>query len=73
MSRSRRKFPKRGIAGKSDKVGKQKANRSLRRAVHVALALGNEDLPILREVSDVWDFDKDGKVWCDGDEKSMRK
>ena len=74
MSRSRRKTPKFGIAGDSDKQDKRLANRKLRRAVRVALDHGDEVLPELREVSDVWSMSKDGKIyWPDGGDESMRK
>lgn len=75
MSRSYRKVPKRGIGADSDKKSKRYANRSYRRAVREALHRGNEVMPELREVSDVWDFEKDGKMRLDPvrDRKSMRK
>lgn len=66
MSRSIRHTPIIGNAGgESDKPGKAQANRKLR--VHTRLAIiactDFEGLlvPVLREVSNVWDFPKDGK------------
>lgn len=75
MSRSRRKTPIVGITtAMSEKFDKGKANRKLRSRVHVALDRGDEVLPELREVSDVWTFAKDGKQSLnDPDPKLMRK
>ena len=57
MTRSRRKMPIRGIAGcKSEKQDKRVANRKLRRKTNEALKKGDDILPKLREVSDVWAF-----------------
>lgn len=62
MSRSKKKLPIVGIAiCDSEKKDKQTANRKLRTAVRVAIAEGNEVMPELRKVSDVWTFGKDGK------------
>lgn len=69
MSRSFRHTPIIGNAGVSDKEGKRKANRRERKSVRSAIfstLCGNADfdglaLPLLREVSDVWSFPKDGK------------
>ena len=58
----------------SEKQGKRKANRRLRRAVRHALTLGREVLPALREVSNVWAFDKDDKRWrADATPRDMRR
>lgn len=90
MSRSIRHIPIIGNCSNSDKPGKSKANRKLRLAVRMTLAaattggaidyavLDNLVMPHLREVSNVWDFPKDGKhymkrhkeAWC---RKYMRK
>jgi len=65
MSRSYRHTPVIGNCSHSDKPGKVNANRTLR--THVRQALRNCDdfdglvLPLLREVSNVWSFPKDGK------------
>jgi hypothetical protein len=76
MSRSRRQHPIIGISiAKSEKYDKQKSNRILRARVRTALTK-NEDpvLPVLREVSDVWSFAKDGKQYLvDGSAKWLRK
>lgn len=67
MSRSRRKTPIIGIAGTSDKWGKRKANRALRKAVTstITTSMDTEDyiVPKLRERSNVWNFSKDGKTY----------
>ncbi len=87
MSRSYRHTPIIGNCSNSDKPGKAKASRKLRvaeRSVLAALSLDSDFdkdgllMPILREVSNVWDFPKDGKhymkrhkeAWC---RKYMRK
>tara|TARA_R110000824_G_scaffold28180_2_gene94977 strand:+ start:1037 stop:1249 length:213 start_codon:yes stop_codon:yes gene_type:complete len=70
MSRSRRKTPIRGIAAESDKLGKRKANRRLRRVNRT-----RREPKLLREVSDPWDMAKDGKKYFDTSEwpEGMRK
>lgn len=78
MSRSRRKTPISGItmAG-SEKYDERLANRRLRHRVRQRLATGHDgtDLPLLREVSNVWTMDKDGKLYFDPNTypKLMRK
>lgn len=66
MSRSVFKTPITGnTCARSEKYDKQKANRRLRRRVRVAIAVGDDsavDLGI-RDVSNVWAFQKDGKHW----------
>jgi hypothetical protein len=54
---------------RSEKTDKRLANRRLRRKIKTgALELR------LREVSDIWGFEKDGKIyWRDLPEKEMRK
>jgi hypothetical protein len=76
MSRSRRKTPIFGITtARSEKQDKRLANRKLRHAVAGVLHVRPESvLPTLREVSDVWGFDKDGKSWWgEAPAKEMRK
>jgi hypothetical protein len=71
MSRSRRKTPKAGITtADSEKQDKRLANRDLRRKVRQ----GKLDLRV-RDVSNVWSFDKDGKQRFDPKKhpKEMRK
>lgn len=67
MSRPRRRTPLCGITtAESEKNAKRVANRTLRRRVRAALH-GHPDapLPLLREVSDPWLMDKDGKMLID--------
>ena len=78
MSRSRRKHPIKGLAGRSDKKDKRLANRRLRRLTKICLSSSDlqQDftvLPVMREVSDPWDFSKDGKIRIDSTSKWMRK
>ena len=70
MSRSFRHTPIIGNAcAASDKPGKQIANRTLRMNVRMCLRkclrdcadFDNLVVPLLREVSNVWSFPKDGK------------
>lgn len=75
MSRSRRKNKIRGITtATSEKQSKLKANRKLRRLTKETLKKGKEVLPLLREVSDNWNFKKDGKKYVTNlCEKEVRK
>ncbi len=75
MSRSKKKTKIQGITtAKSEKNNKQEANRKLRRLVKQKVTKEEEELPLLREVSDVWTFDKDGKKYqSDMTEKELRK
>lgn len=64
MSNSYKHIPIHGITTcHSDKPYKVRANRRHRRAVKAAIRRGDELLPLKREVSDVWSFGKDGKMW----------
>lgn len=75
MSRSRRKSPFMGVTtARSEKWDKQTANRRLRKHVNQILAVTDcfdvdyefdLELPVLREVSCVWCFAKDGKAEID--------
>ena len=68
MSRSRRKHPFCGILkADSEKQDKRAYNRRFRHAAEQALKTDptGESLPILREHSDPWDMDKDGKFRFD--------
>lgn len=64
MSRSRKRTP---ITGNckcdSEKQEKRKANRRLRRIVRASVRVGADPLPVIREVSNVWTWGKDGKTW----------
>ena len=75
MSRSRRKNKIRGnTTATSEKQSKLKANRKLRRLTKKTLKKRQEILPLLREVSNKWDFEKDGKKYDpDLPEKELRK
>lgn len=72
MSRSRRKSPYRGVCADSDKFDKRLANRRLRRINKMRLEKGLEPLE-LRDVSDEWCFNKDGKMYIEPNSKWMRK
>lgn len=64
MSRSYRKTPVSGITcADSEKQDKRIANRRYRRRAQQAVHHEKEIFPLVREVSNVWTFDKDGKVW----------
>ncbi|MEL6771041.1 MAG: hypothetical protein AAFP18_08255 [Bacteroidota bacterium] len=68
MSRSRKKTPISGITtATSEKHDKRLANRRSRRRIRQRLAAGHDgtDLPLLREVSNVWAMNKDGKLYFD--------
>ena len=75
MSRSRRKNKIRGITtAPSEKQSKLKANRKLRRLTKETLKKGKEVLPLLREISNQWNFEKDGKKYISNlSEKRLRK
>ncbi len=65
MSRSFKKHDITGNGGGSEKKDKRYANRRLRRAVKAILGTDPERdiFPVMREVSNIWDFSKDGKGW----------
>ena len=75
MSRSMRKTSKRGnTTSESEKENKRKANRKLRRKTKQQVKKGNSNLSQLREVSNVWEFDKDGKTYLkEPSKKDLRK
>lgn len=79
MSNSVRKNPVFGFCADSDKPGKRLANRAYRSICRQVLATCDDydDLvmPHLREVSNVWDFPKDGKthLFCSRDSELVRK
>lgn len=75
MSRSEKKTKIRGITGaKSEKENKQDANRKYRRIVKQKVKSNKSDLPEIKEVSNVWSFDKDGKRYdSEMTEKDLRK
>jgi hypothetical protein len=75
MSNSVRKTKIIGIVkADSEKEDKRDANRKLRRITKQKIKKGEWELPLLREVSNVWDFAKDGKIYKpNSDEKYLRK
>lgn len=74
MSRSRRHTPVFGLTcATSEKHDKRIANRRWRSRVRQAVHEGVEP-PAQREISDVWDFEKDGKRYRrDASAEAMRK
>ena len=75
MSRS---FIKNKIVGytkkETEKRDKTIANKRYRRLVKVRIAKRSEVLPLIREVSNIYQFDKDGKHYYAGMTKlEMRK
>lgn len=75
MSRSRRKTKVFGITtAKSEKENKREANRKFRRIVKQRVKSDEIDFPKIREVSNVWGFDKDGKGYnSEAYDKDLRK
>jgi hypothetical protein len=75
MSRSRKKTPKTGITtAESEKDNKRKANRIFRRATRVQLKKGDSQFVSIKEVSNVWSFDKDGKQFLkNATQRDLRK
>lgn len=66
MSRSYKKTPICGLTtAKSDKEDKRLANRLFRRASRNHIKSNREPFYRLREVCNVWDFAKDGKIYYD--------
>lgn len=69
MSRSRKKTPIAGMTNaRSEKQDKRNANRKLRRKTRA----DPEHAPLLREVSNVWTFDKDGKIYLTPRDQAWR-
>ncbi|MEM6807161.1 MAG: hypothetical protein AAF696_37510 [Bacteroidota bacterium] len=75
MSRSKKKSKFHGVTkAKSEKMDKREANRRFRRILKQKVDNGEEILPEARELSDVWAFAKDGKVYDRTmNEKDLRK
>lgn len=78
MSRSRKKTPIRGMTlADSEKQDKRLANRKIRRVNKIRVT-GDQEPAHVRELSDPWGMDKDGRQYF-GDEpaedvkKQMRK
>ena len=75
MSKSEKKTKIRGITtAKSEKENKQDANRKYRRIVKQKIKSNESELPKVREISNVWSFDKDGKKYdSEMTDKDLRK
>jgi len=75
MSRSIKKTPKIGFTtAKTEKQNKRKANRKLRRVTKDQVKKGDSRLANLKEISNVWLFDKDGKQFLKSPtKKDLRK
>jgi hypothetical protein len=65
MSRSRKKTPKMGWCGGSEKEDKQFWHRAYRRRCRQMIQTGLFDMPHFRERSSPWNMAKDGKCWFD--------
>jgi len=75
MSRSRKKTKIHGITtARSEKQDKRIANRRYRRTVKPKVKAGDVILPEIREISDIWLFEKDGKTYYKNmSDKDLRK
>ncbi|WKB82442.1 hypothetical protein [Cellulophaga omnivescoria] len=75
MSKSEKKTKIRGITtAKSEKENKQDANRKYRRIVKQKVKSNESELPKIREISNVWSFNKDGKKYdSEMTHKDLRK
>ena len=75
MSRSKKKTKIQAITtAKSEKENKQAANRKFRRIVKQKVTSEKTEIPQIREISNVWSFDKDGKIYnSEMTEKDLRK
>jgi hypothetical protein len=71
MSNSKKKHPiVARTCAESEKKDKRSANRALRRTVNSSLRnadFENYVVPLIREVSNVWSFAKDGKIYVGAD------
>lgn len=75
MSRSKKKTKIQGITtAKSEKIDKRNANRKFRRVIKQKVKINETELPKLRELSNVWGFSKDGKIYNpEMTDKDLRK
>ena len=77
MSRSSRKTPKIGNLSSGVRLGekknKQKANRKLRRLTKEEIRTIGETKLTIRNVSDVWLYEKDGKTYIGNLDEKIRK
>ena len=75
MSRSKKKTPITGITtAETEKKNKIEANTKLRRLNKIKMHKGDFNFFQLREISNVWGFDKDGKRYLkEPDRKDLMK
>ena len=75
MAKSYRKTPIFGIATcPSEKFDKKETNKKLRKEVKIAILKEKEILPIIREISNIWNMGKDGKCyWNNATKADLRK
>jgi len=76
MSRSKKKTPISGITtAKSEKENKRESNRHFRRKIKENNKQGKaEEIISIKEVSNIWEFDKDGKIFhSNTNTKQLRK
>jgi len=75
MSRSTKKTPKTGITGaQTEKNNKRDANRKFRRVTKIQVKKNEDRFVDIKEISNVWSFDKDGKQFLKkATKKDMRK
>ncbi|WP_435138580.1 hypothetical protein [Formosa sp. A9] len=75
MSRSIKKTKIHGItSATSEKACKRFANRKFRRIIKQKITTDDLDLPKVREISNVWFFEKDGKKYnSEMTPKALRK
>jgi hypothetical protein len=75
MSRSKKKTKIHGYTtAESEKENKQQANRKYRRIIKQKIKSTESELPKIKELSNVWSFDKDGKRYDSNmTDKDLRK
>ena len=75
MSRSIKKTPKLGITkAETEKDDKRKANRRFRHVIKMQVKKGDDQFTELKEMSNVWSFNKDGKQFLKNPtKKDLRK
>ncbi len=75
MSRSFKKTPRTGITkAETEKDNRRLANRKLRNATKSQVRKGDVEISTIREVSNVWAFDKDGKQFLKkSDEEGLKE
>ncbi|MCU0437460.1 MAG: hypothetical protein MUC49_06050 [Raineya sp.] len=75
MSRSKKKTPIIGItSSETEKEDKKLANRKFRKVVKAQIKKEKDILALVKEVSNVWSFAKDGKKYVKNPkEKNLRK